>query len=251
MFKLSNSSPFEKSFLVSLLLHGTFWGFFSWRGPGNFINRSTDSLEIDLTRPFRLTSDPLLARRAKNVGGDAPRVMHPTTDRGGGIPDPLPKPMEIVSGPSSMAPAPEWVLPGPTTTELEKLPIEEAGTTALPVGEGQGAGLGGLGGTGDGEVDWIYLTDLPRILNRDQLNRDLRRFYPEAERRAGHEADVLLDVHIGQDGQVRAVNIITTGGVAFDAAARQVLGRARFSPARVGTKPVSVKIRQTIAFRLE
>ena len=69
-----------------------------------------DLIEIDLTRPFRITSNPLLARRAENPGAGAPLVEKPSS-----LPAPEVKP----------EPPKEWVLPGPDTQVLEKPAVEE------------------------------------------------------------------------------------------------------------------------------
>ncbi|MBI4396733.1 MAG: energy transducer TonB [Elusimicrobia bacterium] len=221
--------PFETGVLLSLLLHVALWQGFALKR--YFEKGSPDSsIEIDLTRPFRLTHDPSLARRAKVSGTGAPLVTSP-------------KPVTAPAPAVPQTPPKDWVLPGPDTTELEK---PSDGDEASPTG------LGGLGdGTGTGEVDWVYLTTLPRMLNRDDLVKNLRRFYPESERLAGREGLVVIDVHIDSEGIVRTVDIIQTAGNLFDEAARKVIHEARFSPAKAGDKSVAVKIRQTIAFQLD
>ena len=100
-------------------------------------------------------------------------------------------------------------------------------------------------------MDWVFLTDLPKLLNREKLLRDVRRFYPEEERRAGVEGRVGMDVHIAADGRVTRVDVVESGGAHFDEAARKVLSQARFSPAKVKERAVPVKIRQTIDFQLQ
>jgi periplasmic protein TonB len=223
--------PFETGLLASLLLHVAVWQLLTWKHEFPW-NETADEMEIDLTRPFRITSNPLLARRAENPGVGAPVVD-------------TPKPLAGVPAPK----APEWTLP--STPQQEVAPPAATGGGSGGEGEAEG-GLGGLGrGSGSGEVDWVYLTDLPRMLNRDELLRNIRRFYPEAERRAGREGQVTLDVRIARDGTVTGADVALSGGAAFDEAAKKVLREARFSPARVGAEAVPVKIRQTIAFRLD
>jgi TonB family protein len=237
-------TPMEWGVAASVMLHLALWASFSWSHRVRALEEFVDPLEIDLSRPFRITSDPRLARRAQNPGAGAPVVQSPTPIVGKGV----------VGGSETPAPeakgaAKEWVLPTPETKTVEAPSDgEQAGR---PDGPGEGAGLGGLGGVGDGEVDWVYLTDLPRLLNRERLLRDVRRFYPEAERRAEREGRVAMDVHINAQGRVTSVGVAESAGELFDEAARRVLSQARFSPARVGDKAVPVKIRQTIDFRLE
>lgn len=217
-------APFETGVLLSLLLHAAVWQFLTHKDKFSW-DESSDAMEIDLTRPFRLTNNPLLARRAENPGVGAPVVEKPRP----------------LTGPAPVEPPRDWVLPGPDTQELLPPPAEDAS-----------GGLGGLGqGTGSGEVDWVYLTHLPKMLNRDDLLKNMRRFYPEAERRAGLEGQVTLDVHIDREGAVTGADIAVSAGAAFDEAAKRVLREARFSPAMVGAQAVPVKIRQTIAFLLD
>ena len=157
----------------------------------------------------------------------------------------LPSPSRRAPKPVAAPPEPpkDWVLPGPSTQVLEQP------ATADDVSAG---GLGGLGdGSGFGEVDWVYLTEIPRILNRDELLRNIQRFYPENERRAEREGDVGLVIHIDASGKVRSAEVDMTAGGDFAGAAQKVIALARFSPAKAGKQAVAVKIRQTISFRLE
>ena len=237
-------SPLEWGLAASVLLHGSLWLSFTWTHHVRLAEEAVDSLEVDLSRPFRITSDPRLAHRTEHPGAGAPLVQNPTPISGKGVVGGSETP-----APGAQGPAKEWVLPTPETKKVE--PPSEGEAAGRPESQGQGPGLGGLGGIGDGEVDWVYLTELPRLLNRERLLRDVRKYYPEAERRVGREGRVALDVHINADGRVTGVSVVESAGNLFDEAARKVLSQARFSPARVKDKAVGVKIRQAIDFRLE
>jgi protein TonB len=229
-------TPIEAGFLISLGIHALlFFGFqmgagiFNWRAVGN------DPLEIDLSRPFRLAPAPDKQFRAANPGAGAAPVI---------TPDPTQKP----------TPSPglgtDWIKPGPKATDLVPLPdgetLGKAGTSTAPA-----TGLGGLGvGEGEGEVDWVYLTQLPLMLNKDEIARHLQRLYPQSERMRGREGDVVVNLHVNRDGTVTGVDVIQSDSPAFEGAAREVMGLAKFAPAKVGARAVSVKIRQTVAFRL-
>jgi TonB family protein len=237
-------SPLEWGLAVSVLLHGSLWLSFAWTHHLRLVEEAVDPLEVDLSRPFRITSDPRLAHRTEHPGAGAPLVQNPTPIPGKGVVGGSETP-----APGAQGPAKEWVLPTPETKKLE--PPSDGEAAGRPEAQGQGPGLGGLGGVGDGEVDWVYLTDLPRLLNRERLLRDVRKYYPEVERRAGREGRVALDVHINAVGRVTGVTVVESAGDLFDEAARKVLSQARFSPARVKDRAVAVKIRQAIDFRLE
>lgn len=241
---LRRLSPLEKGVLASVLLHGGLWLCFSWSHSVDIADEAVSALELDLTRPFRITDDPSKAHRALNPGAGAPVVQTPTLEAGKGL----------IGGaedatPDAKGPAKDWVLPTEQTKVLETPATGEA--AGRPDGAGEGAGLGGLGGVGDGEVDWVYLTTLPRLLNRERLMRDIQRFYPPEERAAGQEGWVVLDVHIDGDGRVVRVGVSDATAKSFEEAARRVLSQARFSPAKAGDKRVPVKIPWTIEFKLD
>lgn len=242
--RIRRRTPLESGFALSLLLHAAVFAVFSWERSVDFADGAVDPMEIDLSRPFRITDDPRLARRALNPGAGAPVVQKPTPIAGKGAVG------GEEEGPADgKGAAKDWVLPTPQTTQLETpAPGEAAGR---PDGQGEGAGLGGLGGEGDGEVDWVYLTELPRLLNVRQLQKDVLRYYPPEARAAGRESRVILAVHINAQGRVARVSVVTSGGGDFDEAARKVASQARFSPAKVQEKAVPVKLQLPLEFNLD
>ena len=203
-------------------------------------------LEVDLTEFPGLGSGPA------KLG--APKQLIPQAK---GLPLPAETPLPHKPNLNAQPPK-DWVLPGPNTKTVEK-PPEPAptpggapngtGTAAKTGGSGAGSDYGVPNGTGEGGSG---LTRLPVLLNKDELLAILRRFYPESERRAGREGKVLVFLHIGVDGRVEPVDIGQSDGAAFDAAAKEVGKRMRFSPAlgRNG-EPVPVKLPQAIIFQLE
>jgi TonB family protein len=94
------------------------------------------------------------------------------------------------------------------------------------------------------------VTVAPRLLDLSQLERLLLRYYPESERRQGHEGLVLLDISLDEEGHVVGVDVVSSSDPAFEPAARKAAARLRYAPARAGERPVSVKIRQPVQFRL-
>ena len=91
----------------------------------------------------------------------------------------------------------------------------------------------------------------PRIQNLDDLQANIRKYYPEAEHSAGKEGRATIGLVVGADGTVRDVRIETSGGADFDEAARKVVLAMRFSPARSAGKPVAVEISEEIDFQFE
>ena len=247
MSLVRGTPPFRLGVEISVLIHSVLFFALTHRPDGLDFTPTwarPDALEVDLTRPFRLTSDPKKAFRSPNPGTGAPRVENPT-----------PEPFKLGGGVA--AKGTDWTLPTPATKILETPteignPLSKSTAPATGTGtmEGESHGLGGLGTGGEGEVDWVYLTEQPRLLNREELVRDIQRFYPEAERRAGREGRVVSHIHLNKNGQVSGVDIATSAGTLFDEAAKKILSLARFSPARAGEKTVAVKLSFPIEFAL-
>lgn len=154
-------------------------------------------------------------------------------------------------------PPQDWTLPGPKTKVLETpVPpapapggaVDGTGTAAALGGLGEGSDEGVPGGIGHGGT---RLLALPRLLNRDEVMANLRRFYPESERQAGREGVVTIVIHLGADGAVASSDISRPASPAFDAAAKTVAALMRFSPAiGLNGKPVPVRMPQEVRFRL-
>lgn len=236
----SEEDLFKKSLVFSILFHLSFWA------GGLLLKKiSFDSLdstiEIDLTKPFRIGGNPLL----KPGGG--------TTLETPKRPGPPPKgetTTQEVTKPK------EWILPGPHTKELEKpkqeLPPKGAHPEGIEGGWGEGyQGTGGPYGGGDGEGGGVPLTRIPSLLNGSEIKRLLRRNYPRDAQESGQEGIVIVDLHINVRGEVTSAEIVGSAGVDFDRVALDAAKKMKFSPAMIGTRAVAVKIRQGIEFKIE
>lgn len=79
-----------------------------------------------------------------------------------------------------------------------------------------------------------------------------RPVYPPLSRRLGEQGTVLLRVRVGGDGRAEAVRVLrSSGSPRLDRAAREVVSRWRFVPARVGEAAVASWVQVPIAFTLE
>ncbi|MCX5797732.1 MAG: energy transducer TonB [Elusimicrobia bacterium] len=204
-------------------------------------------LEIDLSMTSGINgTGPAKLGAPKKLVPDAKGLPKPAED------NTPPKPVPVTPPPK------DWVTPGPNTKVVENLPEpaptpggapEGTGTAAKLGGSGVGSDEGCPGCTGNGRA---ALSKLPVLLNKNELLAIMRRFYPESERRAGREGKVIVFLHISVEGKVDPVDIGQSGGAAFDAGAKEVAKRMRFSPA-LGLKgePVPVKMPQAILFQLE
>ncbi len=124
---------------------------------------------------------------------------------------------------------------------------EAEGTAQVSGGAGSGANMGSPHATGDGGAP----VEPPKLLNHSEILRNLRRFYPDSERRARREGRVLLAIEVGVDGRVAGVEILDSGGAVFDAAAENVARLMRFIPGRGASGAVAVKVAQQFIFQME
>jgi TonB family protein len=173
-------------------------------------------VEIDITGMIRPAAEAAPQK-------PAPSVPKPAT------PPAPPKEWTKSSDNKKVEPAPIPVKP--VTPPPETPPSE------IPIGSGEG-----------GER---FLSALPQLLNMSELSAMLQKFYPEDAREDAREATVVLDIHIGTDGKVNAVDIVQSADTEFNSAAQRVIRLLRFKPAYAGGKPVAVKMRQAIQFKLE
>ena len=242
-FGLDRESLFRTSILASVLFHLIVFGVFELhRRFGGFSDSSP--IELDLTRPFRIGGNPLL----KPGGGTT--LVEPKR------PGPPALREETPPVPEKKTGLKDWVLPGPGTRELEKPspppPSETSSPQGIEGGTGEGyQGTGGGFGGGEGEGGGIPISRFPQLLNRREILKLLRKNYPAVERAAGREGRVMVDLHIGADGNVTGVEVVGSAGSAFDRVAELVAGRMLFSPALVQNDAVAVKIRQAIVFEIE
>lgn len=242
MARAPQAPPFRKSLSRSAAVHAVLLGLAVILPRLHF--DSAPPFEVEITSPF-LGDGPARLGAPKPLVPGVPSKVNVATEA-------PPKPVEKAPEPPK-----DWVLPGPSTKVLETPAPPAAtpggafggtGTAAKIGGSGEGSDEGVPGGAGHGGTP---LLAMPRLLNRDEVLRNLRRFYPETERRAGREADVIVTIHIAQDGAVGSVDVVNSGGKPFDEAAQKVGQLMRFSPAiGLNGKPVPVRLPQPIQFRL-
>lgn len=89
----------------------------------------------------------------------------------------------------------------------------------------------------------------PRLLNLDELQANIRKYYPAAERRAGKQSHVTLTLDISVHGAVSDIRVAASGGADFDAAAQKAAQAMRFAPATKAGVPVAVEINEGIDFQ--
>ncbi|UPT74765.1 MAG: energy transducer TonB [Elusimicrobiota bacterium] len=142
---------------------------------------------------------------------------------------------------AASAPAAAWKIgSGPALHAPVAAPAaDDAGDADAP------ADGGGTGGAGGGTVR------PPVLLNHGELHRLLQRLYPESERDLGREGMVVLSLTVGVDGRATGAEVVRSDGAAFDAAALRLAEKLRYAPAQDAGRPIVIRMRQSVLFKLE
>jgi protein TonB len=93
-------------------------------------------------------------------------------------------------------------------------------------------------------TDEFLVSQMPVVLS------EVKPIYPPKAREARQEGSVVVDALIDAKGLVRQVQVVE-GADVFREAALTALRQFRFKPALVEGRPVAVRIRYTLRFRLE
>jgi TonB family protein len=91
----------------------------------------------------------------------------------------------------------------------------------------------------------------PQITKAPALVHFVEAVYPPDKKAAGVESAVILSIEIDAKGGVGKVEVITTGGADFDAAAIAAAQQFTFSPAEIDGKPAPVKITYRYVFQIK
>ena len=91
----------------------------------------------------------------------------------------------------------------------------------------------------------------PRLTRPPRLATFVKADYPEAEKAAGREATVVLQLTIAADGKVSEAQVQTSAGAAFDAAALAAARKFVFEPAEIDGKPAAIRILYRYEFVME
>lgn len=85
-------------------------------------------------------------------------------------------------------------------------------------------------------------TKTPQLTKAPKLTKFVEAEYPAAEKAAGKQAAVTLEIAISDKGLVENVTVVQSAGKAFDDAAAAAARKFVFSPAEIDGKPAPVKI---------
>ena len=101
------------------------------------------------------------------------------------------------------------------------------------------------GTANSGDIVYEGQVDAPaRLLSTSPL------VYPPAARQAEIELNVSFEIVVDTDGRVLTARALSHAGYGLDEAALRAMRLYRFSPALRGDRPVRVRMRWTVQFRL-
>src|SRR5262249_2744166 len=90
----------------------------------------------------------------------------------------------------------------------------------------------------------------PSNIKPPKLKKFVEAVYPQAQKQAGTEAQVLLSIEIAENGSVVSVEVLKSAGPDFDAAAVTAAKQFVFEPAQVDGAPAPVKIDYRYDFKI-
>lgn len=104
----------------------------------------------------------------------------------------------------------------------------------------------------EGTYEVSAVEELPELTNRQEVGRQLQRQYPPLLRDAGIQGSATMRLRVNEDGRVDPESITVENATheAFGDAARRVVERMRFRPAKVGGRAVRVWVTLPVTFQL-
>jgi protein TonB len=99
-----------------------------------------------------------------------------------------------------------------------------------------------------GAYELGQVEEAPRATNARRLQRALQRLYPAPLKAAGVGGEVQVRFRVGPDGTVSHAHVIDTTDDRFNAATISLVHELRFTPARIGGRPVPVWMEVPIAW---
>jgi len=180
-------------------------------------------------------------------GGGSPLATPPATKAFAPAPRPRAVPVSDPAAKQAPAPVPAQAVDA-TTSPASGPGAANAGSTGGSgggVGGGQGTGAGTATGSGVGQGG-IAVDRMPVPV------RTVKPRYPMSARRMGQSGQVLLRIHVDQDGTVREVTVVQADppGV-FENAAMDAVRKWRFSPALSRGAAVSMWMTLPVRFALD
>jgi len=162
------------------------------------------------------------------------------------LPEPRPARSAVQSRPVRMEQRPE--LMRPSDVQMPSMPLSEMADLvrldALPVDPALAVFEIAL--SAGGPVDLSALDTIPVPISR------MDPVYPASARARGIEGFVTLEFVIGEDGRVSGAQVTESQpDYIFNESSLRAVGSWRFQPGKIDDRPVPVKVRQTLNFKLK
>jgi periplasmic protein TonB len=251
---------FASSFVASALVHLIGFGLAvalltqrSYRYQPNLISVSLWEFEPE-DKPVPAVKEHPKAERAKS----APAPIQGGTERREKLAPP------VHNEPSKASPSDTPPQPAPQSSVTEPAAPEggsTAGISNLATGDSAvapGSGSAGGGGTavaglgrGSGAAAMPLQTGPLRTNREAKPVQTARASYPPMALRLGLEGDVMLRIEVDPAGNVTRVEIIKSGGAAFDEEALKAVRQSRFEPAQRDGQNIAAEFNYVYRFRLQ
>ncbi|HSU16901.1 TonB family protein [Longimicrobium sp.] len=183
-------------------------------------------------------------------------------------PPPPPPPPETPDAPPPVAKGFQELVP-PVEPPRE-IPKVDPNQVAVNANDFSGVGKAGGSATGsengvqqsteqrtaapdEGTYELSAVEEQPSLSNSSEVQRQLARNYPPLLRDAGVIGTVTLRMRVLEDGHVdpESISVENTTHDAFADAAKRVVEKMRFRPAKVGGHPVKVWVTLPVTFQLQ
>lgn len=233
-----------------------------WRSVARAPAERPEAVEIDVA-PTTLVAareaGPAPARPSSARASQpraAPRLPRPRAAAGRAPTEARPSPIVAAGGAAvtgssaSAAPAEPSASPSPDGASPARFVLSAATVAVAASGAGARRPAGGVAGaaTGGSSAGDAFPESGVSVPARLLASRPV--IYPPAARQAEIEADLPLEIVVDRAGLVSSARGLDRAGYGLDESALQAIRSYRFSPALRDGRPVPVRMRWTVQFRL-
>jgi protein TonB len=237
-----NNFSYTKTTAISLLLHGTLFGFLVILGPFGSVDPPVDMVNVEVEIVPASVID--IGDTANEPSAAASLPAKPTVSASSAPAASPPKP--VMSEPTP----PRAIEAAAHTEPLPPAMLGESGETSVAKNISPGSGtvdavVVGSSNKGDGSEDGGGAQTPANYLYGPKPS------YPQDARRAGWEGVVVLRILVNTDGSAATVSVRESSGFAMlDEAAVQGVKKWRFSPAKKAGTPIASFHDVRVRFRL-
>jgi protein TonB len=218
--------------VASIALHASLLASVSPAGPPQGGPEVPIELLVSPVAPESVETVAMAPVDGNRVTPHAPMIPAPAAHRAAGVVQP--------PGGTASAPAPSMPAPADDAPRF---------TIALGPATPPATTAGSSSGSGPTTDDRVALPE-DRVSSPATLARGAAPSYPADARGGGFEGDVPLEIVVSRAGEVESARLLSRRGHGLDEAALAAVQRYRFVPALKDGRPVRVRMRWTVQFRL-